>query len=138
MTSTLVDSNVLIDLFQPGSRWFEWSRKRLNDARFDGDVIINIIVAAEVAMEFKTEEKLRIALDATFLVKEEIPWQAASRAGAAHREYGLSGGQREGTLPDFLIGAHAIVQQHRLLTRVARRYRSYFPNLDIIAPDTLP
>jgi predicted nucleic acid-binding protein len=41
-------------------------------------------------------------------------------------------------LPDFLIGAHASAKGYRLLTRDGRRYRSYFPKLDIIAPDTHP
>jgi len=42
------------------------------------------------------------------------------------------------TLPDFLIGAHAAVKGYTLLTRDARRYRQYFPDLDIIAPDSHP
>lgn len=37
-------------------------------------------------------------------------------------------------LPDFYVGAHAAVCGHRLPTRDARRYRTYFPRLDVIAP----
>ncbi len=36
--------------------------------------------------------------------------------------------------PDFFIGAHALVEGHTLLTRDARRYRSYFPGVRLIAP----
>ncbi|TIX32501.1 MAG: DNA-binding protein, partial [Mesorhizobium sp.] len=39
---------------------------------------------------------------------------------------------------DFFIGAHAVVAGHRLLTRDAARYRSYFPDLDILSPETYP
>jgi predicted nucleic acid-binding protein len=37
-------------------------------------------------------------------------------------------------LPDFYIGAHAVMTGYRLLTRDVRRYRTYFPAIDIIAP----
>jgi predicted nucleic acid-binding protein len=37
-------------------------------------------------------------------------------------------------LQDFFIGAHAAVARLALLTRDARRYRSYFPTIDLVAP----
>ena len=45
------------------------------------------------------------------------------------------GRQRTGVLPDFFIGAHAEVERLPLLTRDARRYRTYFPNVTLIAPE---
>ncbi|MEV5538655.1 AbrB/MazE/SpoVT family DNA-binding domain-containing protein [Saccharopolyspora shandongensis] len=33
------------------------------------------------------------------------------------------------------VGAHAAVSRLRLLTRDARRYRTYFPTVEVIAPD---
>lgn len=35
---------------------------------------------------------------------------------------------------DFYIGAHAALAGYTLLTRDARRYRTYFPRLRVIAP----
>ena len=35
-------------------------------------------------------------------------------------------------LPHFFIGAHAVVECVALLTRDARRYRSYFPTIELI------
>ena len=37
-------------------------------------------------------------------------------------------------LPDFFIGAHAVVAGMSLLTRDTRRYRSYFPTVVLITP----
>ena len=46
---------------------------------------------------------------------------------------GLSG-QQTSPMPDFYIGAHALVSGLQLLTRDAARYKSYFPKLPMIKP----
>jgi predicted nucleic acid-binding protein len=38
-------------------------------------------------------------------------------------------------LSDFFIGAHAAAEELPLLTRDARRYRNYFPTVQLITPD---
>ena len=38
-------------------------------------------------------------------------------------------------VPDFYIGAHAAIARCRLLTRDSRRYRTYFPTVELIAPE---
>ena len=49
-----------------------------------------------------------------------------------------AGGIRTGVLPDFFIGAHAKVMQWPILTRDVRRYRTYFPDVELITPNTRP
>jgi predicted nucleic acid-binding protein len=55
-------------------------------------------------------------------------------AGKAFHRYRAAGGSRSAILPDFFIGAHAAVTGLPLLTRDKRRYRSYFPTLNLISP----
>jgi len=52
----------------------------------------------------------------------------------AFLRYRRGGGDKRSQVPDFYIGAHAAIAGYRLLTRDVRRYRSYFPTIEIIAP----
>src|SRR2546429_431253 len=63
-----------------------------------------------------------------------LPYRAAWPAARAFTAYRKRGGKRTAPLPDFFIGAHALVEGLTLLTRDARRYRTYFPRLRLIAP----
>jgi hypothetical protein len=55
-------------------------------------------------------------------------------AGKAFLLYRRRGGTRQTVLPDFFVGAHAMVAGYELLTRDPARYRTYFPQLHLIAP----
>jgi hypothetical protein len=63
-----------------------------------------------------------------------LPWEAGFLAGKCFARYRGKGGARRSPLPDFYIGAHAVVEGLTLLTRDASRYRTYFPGLSIVAP----
>ena len=131
---TLVDSNVLFDYLSEDDEWFDWSAAMLEQAANTGTVAINHIVYAEVSVRYPTLEKLDDDLSPEFFARLSIPWEAAFLAGKAFAAYKRRGGTRRSPLPDFFIGAHAAVTGMTLLTRDARRYRSYFPKLKIIAP----
>lgn len=137
-TSTLIDTNVLIDVWGPVAHMTAWSKLAVAACHREGALVVNTIIWSELAPMVKDESVLRNALATLKLDREFVPWDAAFLAGVTHSRYRRAGGSRERTLPDFLIGAHAMVSGHRLLTRDASRYRSYFPDLEIIAPDTHP
>jgi predicted nucleic acid-binding protein len=137
-TSILVDSNVLLDVMTLSANWFDWSRATLKTAIEHSRVIINPIVYAEISTRFLDSRELDSQPFMSFLGREDIPWEAAFLAGRAHVQYRRLGGSRTTTLPDFFIGAHALVSGHVLLTRDSRRFETYFPKLQIIAPDTHP
>src|SRR5262245_34865166 len=134
MSSTLVDSNVLIDLFDETSEWCAWSDAMLTACARRGPLVINPIVFAEVAAGFDSIDDVNAALPAAYLRRESLPWEAAFLAGRAFVRYRQRGGRTPAPLPDFYIGAHAAVSGYTLLTRDARRYRHYFPKLRIVAP----
>ena len=132
--STLVDSNVLLDLLDEDDEWMDWSSSMLSQAGARGSLVINPLILAETSVTFDTIEELEEALPASFFVREPLPWQAAFLAGKAFAAYRRRGGAARSPLPDFYIGAHAAIAGHTLLTRDPKRYRSYFPKLRIIAP----
>ena len=134
MKSTLVDSNVLVDLFDDQSEWRGWSDAMLTQCRNQGPLVINPVILAEVSAGFDSYEAVNQRLPHDFVVREGLPWEAAFLAARAFVIYRHAGGKRRSPLPDFYIGAHAAVAGHTLLTRDARRYRHYFPKLRIIAP----
>ncbi|RWM21973.1 MAG: type II toxin-antitoxin system VapC family toxin [Mesorhizobium sp.] len=136
--STLIDTNVLIDVWGPAGRETKWSASALTACRRDGALVINTIVWSELAPLIATEPLLRKAVETLKMDRELLPLEAAFLAGVTHSRYRRAGGLRERTLPDFFIGAHAVVAGHRLLTRDVARYRSYFPDLDIMSPETYP
>ena len=132
--SVLVDSNVLIDVMQGGA-WADWSTQALARVADREPVAINQIIYAEVAVGFVSVEALDEALTQTLIEREDLPWQAGFIAARAFLAYRRRGGARRSPLPDFYIGAHALTAGHKLLTRDTARYRSYFPNLELIAPN---
>jgi predicted nucleic acid-binding protein len=131
---TLVDSNVILDIVTEDPEWLDWSAAALARQADAGPLAVNPVVYAEVAARFEKIEDLEAALPGEYYRREELPWEAAFLAGRSFARYRRGGGQRRSPLPDFYIGAHALVAGMTLLTRDARRYRSYFPRLRIISP----
>ena len=137
MAQTLVDTNVLIDIAFRDPDWRDWSRARMIE-RLDDGLAINPVIFSEFCYRFDSHESADAALDPGEFRREHLPWEAAFAAAAAFRIYRARGGARERTLPDFLIGAHAVVRGYSILTRDPAGYRTYFPTVEVIAPDTHP
>ena len=133
-TRVLVDSNILLDVIKSDPVWSGWSAEALARHLDRGALVINAVIYAEIAFDFDTIEAVDALLPAADYEYAAIPREAAFLAARCHARYRASGGARVMILPDFLIGAHATVERMTLLTRDARRYRSYFPALTLIAP----
>lgn len=133
---TLVDSNVLIDIFGRDPNWWEWSLARLENANVRGPVFINDVVYAETSIRYDSVTRFEEALARTGVTIVPIPHEALFLAGKSCQRYRRAGGTKTGVVPDFFIGAHAAVTGLTLLTRDPRRYRTYFPTIELIAPDS--
>lgn len=130
---TIVDSNVLLDVFTEDERWADWSAKHLARAFDQGPVIVNPIIYAEVSVGFTRVEDLDEALP-TRIQREELPWAGAFLAGRLFVEYRRRGGGKRSLLPDFYIAAHAAVSDRTLLTRDRPRHAELLPTLNVVSP----
>lgn len=134
MSSTLVDSNVLLDVLTEDPAWFDWSSAALESQAERSVLVIDPLIYAEVSIRFERIEELEEALPPAMFRRDALPWEAAFLAGKCFVQYRRRGGAKHSPLPDFYIGAHAAVARMTLLTRDGGRYRTYFPSLDILAP----
>lgn len=130
---TLVDSNVLLDIFTEDRAWLAWSQAALAAAFDAGPVLINPIVYTEISVRFDRIEDLEEALPEQ-IQREALPWEAAFLAGKCFLAYRARGGERRSPLPDFYTGAHAVITRRTLLTRDSDRYRTALPSIKLISP----
>lgn len=134
MNRVLVDSNVLLDVLTDDAHWCDWSATQLDACAKQGKLAINPVIYAEVSVGFARIEDLDAALTPGTFLRLPLPWEAGFLAGKAFLGYRRAKGARTSPLPDFYIGAHAAIEGMRLLTRDAKRYRTYFPKLELICP----
>jgi predicted nucleic acid-binding protein len=132
---TLVDTNVLIDVLSDDPVWLDWSIAALVQRSALGPLFVNEVVFAELSVQMESEADLRQTLAELKIVLARAPMPALFLAGKTYERYRAAGGVRTGVLPDFFIGAHAEIARSPILTRDVRRYRTYFPEVELIAPN---
>jgi predicted nucleic acid-binding protein len=130
----LVDSNILLDLFTEDPVWFGWSSQTLLDQAESDELAINPIIYAEVSTGFQRVEELDGILPTQKFHRLHLPYPTGFLAAKCFLQYRRGGGVHHSILPDFYIGAHAAIARLKLLTRDPRRYRNYFPTVELIAP----
>jgi hypothetical protein len=132
---TLVDSNVLLDVLSDGQVGGDWSQAELEQVAANGPLVINDVIYAEISTRYPSADTVDSILRDLGVDLVAMPRAALFLAGKASLRYRAAGGVRTGVLADFFVGAHAAVERLPLLTRDIRRYRSYFPTVNLIAPD---
>jgi predicted nucleic acid-binding protein len=134
-----IDSSVLIDLLG-GDERAAVAEDSVRRALSSGPLVVCDVVVSEVVAGLGFGAELVDVLDEAgirFLATES---RAAIRAGEMQRRY-KQRLKAEGrvlasprTVPDFLIGAHALLQCSGLITRDAGFFRDYFKGLKVIVP----
>lgn len=131
---TVVDTNILLDVFGADSKFGQASSQLLRRCLREGSVHASEIVWVETATSFSSADLFRNAISLLSIEFSPITEETALTAAQSWRKYRQSGGKRERVAADFLIGAHAFVQGDRLLTRDRGFYRKYFKSLEILDP----
>jgi predicted nucleic acid-binding protein len=130
-----VDSNVILDVFDGTGEWAVWSTKMLGE-HYRTSLFINHIIVAEVGTRFQGQAELETVLDLLGLAVLDFSMDASWMASKAHLKWIKNGGRRGAMLADILIGAHAVTQNATVMTRDPRRFKTYFPELNLITPET--
>jgi predicted nucleic acid-binding protein len=118
--------------------WEEWSVASFAHRSLVGPIFINEVIYAELSSPIASEPQLRQVLVELRVELARTPEPALFAAGKAYHRYRASGGIRTGVPPDFFIGAHAQFAGWPILTRDRGRYRTYFPDVQLITPEREP
>ena len=129
---TAVDTSILIDILEPDPNFGPASKEALKRCLREGSVVGCEVVWAEVAVAYGyAVERAVEAMHRMGVLFSSINSDATIEAARCWYEYLRKGGSRRRIAADFLIGAHALIQADRLLTRDKGFFRSYFKNLEV-------
>ncbi|MBN2444215.1 MAG: type II toxin-antitoxin system VapC family toxin [Spirochaetales bacterium] len=131
---TAVDSSIILDIIVDDTNFADVSESALRKAHNEGKLIICECVAAEIFPAFHSNNIYTEFLNDWQLDFIPSSLESAELAGGYYKVYLKRGGNVKRVVPDFLIGAHAMLNADRLLTRDRGYMRDYFSNLYIWDP----
>lgn len=137
--TTALDTNVLVALWNEDDTLNLRAQGVLDEARLRGRMVVCGVVYAELLAERQRDETFvdRFCDSAGIEIESAFSQQIWREAGRAYQAYARRRKQEQGIGPrrileDFVIGAHALVNDYKLLTLDARIYRVSFPKLEIV------
>jgi predicted nucleic acid-binding protein len=132
-----VDSSVLIDLLGDGPD-ADAAEACLRQALASGPVVVCDVVVGEITAGLGHGAEVMDVLEDMGVRYSAVEQRSAIRAGEMQRKYlqrqNASPAQALRTMPDFIVGAHAMLQCSALVTRNHQFFRDYFKGLKLITP----
>ena len=134
-----VDTSVLVDFIGEGPAAAA-AEEALRAALAAGPVVACEVVVSEVVAGLGHSNVVMETLDEVGVGFLPLEMRSALRAGEMQRRYrerlrqGAVPQAVRRSVPDFLIGAHALLQCQGLITRDAGFFRDYFKGLKVIVP----
>jgi predicted nucleic acid-binding protein len=130
---TALDTSVILDVVSNNKTFALRSLAAIRTASSEGSLVICECVLAEIRPALPEPDMEQLLEDWPLVFKPSTK-KSAMLAGAMYQAYlGQSHATRR-VLPDFLIGAHALLHCDRLLARDRGYYRDYFHDLELIEP----
>jgi predicted nucleic acid-binding protein len=135
-----VDTSVLIDLLGEAAAADE-AEACLREALAHGPVVLCEVVVSEITAGLGHGAEIMDVIEEMGMSYLPVERKSAIRAGEMQRRYkerlraqNRSADPLQRTVPDFLVGAHALLQCSALITRDAGFFRDYFKGLKVIVP----
>jgi predicted nucleic acid-binding protein len=136
----LLDTNVLIDAFDPSARLHGWASQLMRDGLLGEGVAINPVILAELCVGDLRPDTVAERLENLGVVILDLPAATSARCARAYAAY-LENRRKQNTpgapkspLPDFFIGAHACFLSLPLATADLGRYQTYYPEIKLLGP----
>ena len=128
-----IDTSVLLDVLADGAQ-ADAAEVCLRECLSIGPVVVCEVVLAEVCTALRDGSEALGVLEDMSIRFNAMEAKSALRSGEMQRRYRQRGADRIRTIPDFMIGAHALLQCDALITHDASFYRDYFKGLKLIVP----
>ena len=128
---TAVDSNILFDIVK-SALGAPRAQTALETQLSEGSLCICSVVVAELGRYFDSSGDLQDFLSDCQIIYDPMSFATSVEAARIMRIYASNKRTRDRVAPDFLIGAHALIQADALLTNDEGFFRNYFSGLLVI------
>lgn len=139
-TMILLDTNVLIYASDLRSPFCGWARKTIADAVAGEGAALNAVSLAELCVGDAAPLTVADRVREWGIAVIDLPAAAAEVCAEGYRKFrerrmAESGKPAPGMpLPDFFIGAHAMIMGWDLATADQGRFKDYFPSISLKMP----